>query len=205
MAGLAWNLKAWWACRCRTARSPWRAQRQEKRRVLRMEFKTFLQAFLRLPARSSTAAGTNLSSAGLESFVGRVLPVGRPAARLSCVSRNRSLDAPVRRGARPQKAHHPMLIRQLDTPPPSPRRSPACLALTTSPINHATNQPDLERSGFFTRREVAMFLCMLKSALIIAFQCGTDSACQRFLLLGKGWSVSYLCRGLRCGSQCRHR
>ena len=35
-----------------------------------------------------------------------------------------------------------MLIRQLDTPPPSPRRSPACLALTTSPINHATNQPE---------------------------------------------------------------
>ena len=52
MTGLAWNLKAWWALSLpeppgeRGAR-----ERQDKHRVLRMEFKTFLQAFLRLPCQ----------------------------------------------------------------------------------------------------------------------------------------------------------
>jgi len=52
MVSLAWNLKAWWALllpegRGRHAES----QREEKRRVLRMEFKTFRNAMMRLPCQ----------------------------------------------------------------------------------------------------------------------------------------------------------
>jgi hypothetical protein len=52
MVSLAWNLKAWWALllpegsgRCA---QPWR---EEKRRVLRMEFRTFRNALVRLPCQ----------------------------------------------------------------------------------------------------------------------------------------------------------
>jgi hypothetical protein len=43
MTGLAWNLKAWWAL--------YLPEQPEKQHVLRMEFKTFLHAFLRLPCQ----------------------------------------------------------------------------------------------------------------------------------------------------------
>jgi hypothetical protein len=54
MTSLAWNLKAWWALTLpepagKGVRSE--QQRQEKRRVLRMEFKTFLNAMMRLPCQ----------------------------------------------------------------------------------------------------------------------------------------------------------
>jgi len=52
MTALAWNLKAWWALRLPVA--PGRhqaAQRQEKQWVLRMEFRTFVQAFVRVPCQ----------------------------------------------------------------------------------------------------------------------------------------------------------
>jgi hypothetical protein len=52
MTSLAWNLKAWWALLLPEGRSrhaqPWREQ---KRRVLRMEFKTFRNALVRLPCQ----------------------------------------------------------------------------------------------------------------------------------------------------------
>ena len=52
MTALAWNLKAWWALYLPEHAGPrGEPQRQEKRRVLRMEFKTFLNAFLRLPCQ----------------------------------------------------------------------------------------------------------------------------------------------------------
>ena len=51
MASLAWNLKAWWAL-CLPERGRWREKRRaEKQRVLRMEFKTFLNAFIKLPCQ----------------------------------------------------------------------------------------------------------------------------------------------------------
>lgn len=51
MASLAWSLKAWFALRLpETGR--WSARRKaEKRKVLRMEFKTFLNAFMRVPCQ----------------------------------------------------------------------------------------------------------------------------------------------------------
>jgi len=52
MTALAWNLKAWWALRLPVA--PGRhqaAQRQEKQWVLRLEFKTFVQAFVHIPCQ----------------------------------------------------------------------------------------------------------------------------------------------------------
>jgi hypothetical protein len=54
MTSLAWNLKAWWALELpeptgNGSRS--KQQRHEKHRVLRMEFKTFLNAMMRLPCQ----------------------------------------------------------------------------------------------------------------------------------------------------------
>lgn len=48
---LAWNLKAWWAL-CLPEEGRGREKHQaEKRRVLRMEFKTFLNAFIKIPCQ----------------------------------------------------------------------------------------------------------------------------------------------------------
>ncbi len=52
MVALAWNLKAWWALW--PTETPGRyaeRHRQDKETVLRMEFKTFVNAFLRLPCQ----------------------------------------------------------------------------------------------------------------------------------------------------------
>jgi hypothetical protein len=52
MVALAWNLKAWWALW--PTPTPGRhaeRQRQDKETVLRMEFKTFINAFMRLPCQ----------------------------------------------------------------------------------------------------------------------------------------------------------
>ena len=52
MTALAWNLKAWWALHLpENDGQRGQQQRPEKQRVLRMEFKTFLNAFLRLPCQ----------------------------------------------------------------------------------------------------------------------------------------------------------
>ncbi|MGC2121334.1 MAG: IS1380 family transposase [Xanthobacteraceae bacterium] len=54
MTSLAWNLKAWWALMLPEPKGNGRRserQREEKRRVLRMEFKTFLNALMRLPCQ----------------------------------------------------------------------------------------------------------------------------------------------------------
>jgi len=49
--GLAWNLKVWWAL-CLPEEGRWREKhREQKRRVLRMEFKTFLNAFIKVPCQ----------------------------------------------------------------------------------------------------------------------------------------------------------
>jgi hypothetical protein len=51
MTALAWNLKAWWALWL-PEQGRWQAKhRAEKQTVLRMEFKTFLNAFLRIPCQ----------------------------------------------------------------------------------------------------------------------------------------------------------
>jgi hypothetical protein len=48
---LAWNLKVWWAL-CLPEEGRWREKHlAEKRRVLRMEFKTFLNAFIKIPCQ----------------------------------------------------------------------------------------------------------------------------------------------------------
>ena len=51
MTALAWNLKAWWAL-CLPEQRRWQEKhRAEKRRVLRMEFRTFLNAFIKIPCQ----------------------------------------------------------------------------------------------------------------------------------------------------------
>jgi hypothetical protein len=50
MTALAWNLKAWWALTLPERPGRWHDRHQaEKRWVLRLEFKTFVNAFVRLP------------------------------------------------------------------------------------------------------------------------------------------------------------
>jgi hypothetical protein len=52
MVSLAWNLKAWWALWPTETAGRWQdRQRQEKDTVLRMEFKTFINSFMRLPCQ----------------------------------------------------------------------------------------------------------------------------------------------------------
>ena len=51
MTALAWNLKAWWALWL-PEEPRWREKhRAEKHRVLRMEFRTFLNAFMKIPCQ----------------------------------------------------------------------------------------------------------------------------------------------------------
>jgi hypothetical protein len=52
MVSLAWNLKAWWALSLPEEPGPQaESQREEKQRVLKMEFKTFRNALVRLPCQ----------------------------------------------------------------------------------------------------------------------------------------------------------
>lgn len=52
MTALAWNLKAWWALMLPVAPGRWQERhRQEKQWLLALEFKTFVQAFVRLPCQ----------------------------------------------------------------------------------------------------------------------------------------------------------
>jgi hypothetical protein len=52
MVGLAWNLKAWLALWLTETPGRWaERQREEKETVLRMEFKTFVNAFMRFPCQ----------------------------------------------------------------------------------------------------------------------------------------------------------
>ena len=52
MVSLAWNLKAWWALLLPDGRGPQAASlREEKQRLLRMEFKTFRNALMRMPCQ----------------------------------------------------------------------------------------------------------------------------------------------------------
>ena len=51
LAALAWSLKAW-AALLLPAKGPWKAKRaEEKRKLLRMDFATFCDAFIRMPAQ----------------------------------------------------------------------------------------------------------------------------------------------------------
>lgn len=52
MTALAWNLKAWWALTLPDPPGRWRErQRQQKQWVLKLEFRTFLNAFMLLPCQ----------------------------------------------------------------------------------------------------------------------------------------------------------
>jgi hypothetical protein len=52
MTALAWNLKAWWALWPKESPGRWQQRhRQEKETLLGMEFKTFVNAFVRLPCQ----------------------------------------------------------------------------------------------------------------------------------------------------------
>ena len=58
MTSLAWTLKAWWALMLPETPGRWREQHQEeKRRVLRMEFKTFVNAFVLIPCQIVRTGG----------------------------------------------------------------------------------------------------------------------------------------------------
>jgi hypothetical protein len=52
MTALAWDLKAWWALLLPEAPGRWQQRhREQKRWVLRLEFKTFVNGFVRIPCQ----------------------------------------------------------------------------------------------------------------------------------------------------------
>ena len=52
MTALAWSLKAWWALMLPVGPGRWQEQHaREKQWALRLEFKSFVQAFVRLPCQ----------------------------------------------------------------------------------------------------------------------------------------------------------
>lgn len=52
MTALAWTLKAWWALMLPVSPGRWQVQHQnEKHRVLRLEFKAFVNAFVTIPCQ----------------------------------------------------------------------------------------------------------------------------------------------------------
>jgi Transposase DDE domain group 1 len=58
MTSLAWDLKAWWALLLPAAPGRWQEKHQtEKRWVLRLEFKTFVNTFVRIPCQIVRTAG----------------------------------------------------------------------------------------------------------------------------------------------------
>jgi hypothetical protein len=58
MTALAWNLKAWWALALPEPAGRWREERREEKRwVLRLEFKAFVNAFVRLPCQVLRTSG----------------------------------------------------------------------------------------------------------------------------------------------------
>jgi hypothetical protein len=72
MTVLAWNPRAWWALALPEPAGPWQAQRRaEKQGVLRLEFKAFVQAFVRLPCQVLRTGGELVYRLGLESAPAR--------------------------------------------------------------------------------------------------------------------------------------
>ena len=58
MTALAWTLKAWWALMLPETPGRWQERhRAEKQRVLRMEFKTFVNAFVTIPCQVIRTGG----------------------------------------------------------------------------------------------------------------------------------------------------
>jgi hypothetical protein len=58
MTALAWNLKAWWALMLPESPGRWREQhREEKQRVLRLEFKAFVSTFVTIPCEVVRTGG----------------------------------------------------------------------------------------------------------------------------------------------------
>ena len=100
MVALAWNLKAWWALWPTPPLGRWLERFQhEQATVLRMEFKTFLHAFVWLPCQIIEAGRRLIYRAlQLESVAASVLPHLRTDTAMTESYRSRSLDAPVRRG-----------------------------------------------------------------------------------------------------------
>ncbi len=101
MTALAWNLKAWWALTLPEEPGRWQERhRQEKRWVLGLEFKTFVNAFVRLPCQIVRTGRRLLyrllSWNPYQRIFFRVATVLRCRAR---PYRSRSPDAPIRHGA----------------------------------------------------------------------------------------------------------
>ena len=89
MASLAWSLKAWSAL-ILPEEGRWKEKhREEKRKLLRMEFATFRQAMMNIPAQIvRTGRQDRLPLVELESVAARILPpVGSTESPLAMLSR----------------------------------------------------------------------------------------------------------------------
>ena len=76
MTGLAWNLKSWWALWL-SEKGRWREEHQtQKHEVLRMEFKTFVNAFIKIPVSDcSHGPSVGLPRTELHPAFAGILPV----------------------------------------------------------------------------------------------------------------------------------
>ena len=105
MTSLAWNLKAWWALSpAGTARAAGRAASRREKQTRAADGVQDVRECLRaaaVPDRAHRPA-FGLSAAGLESLAG-CSSARRPSALLTCTTRSRSPDAPVRRGPAAKK------------------------------------------------------------------------------------------------------
>ena len=143
MTSLAWNLKAWLALSLPAEPGRWHEQHQaQKQQLLGLEFRTFVNYFLRVPAQVvKTGRRLVRAAVGVEHLAAGVLPAGRPvhsslqlpATAVLTVRRggvvrptpngplgNRSSDAPVRRHAFPGKQSHLETLTSSNFPTPPP-------------------------------------------------------------------------------------
>jgi hypothetical protein len=77
MTALAWDLKAWWALLLPEAPGRWQERhRADKRWVLQLEFKTFINAFVRIPwLRDEGAALVGIDSLNIDDTTDPTRPV----------------------------------------------------------------------------------------------------------------------------------
>ena len=125
---LAWNLKAWWALWLPEEGRWCEKHAAEKNEILRMEFRTFLNAFIRFPARSSSLVGNWSTACSITTRTCRcssawpVFALPRDAATEAGVRTLRSAATPYRTAVQASSEMTKTTIRP-KAPTPTRRRA----------------------------------------------------------------------------------
>ena len=97
MTALAWNLKAWFALWLPERGGTRGKSHQEKQRLLRMEFRTFVNAFIKIPCQLVRRAGSWFIACCIIIRTCRCSSACALRCVVEAIFRSRSLDAPVPR------------------------------------------------------------------------------------------------------------